>query len=70
MVKCYTGEQLIRFKVKPGVTGLVQCSGRNNLTVLQQIDADVEYVQRQSLLFDVKILFRTIWAVLRGEGAD
>ncbi len=69
MVRYYSPRELSKFTVKSGITGLAQCSGRNNLTVRQQIAADVEYVETQSMWTDIKILFRTAWSVIRSEGA-
>ncbi len=69
MVQYYRPVELSKFTVKSGITGLAQCTGRNNLTVRQQIAADVRYVERQSLWVDTKILFLTAWSVLRSEGA-
>ena len=69
MVQYYRPVELSKFTVKSGITGLAQCTGRNNLTVRQQIAADVRYVETQSLWLDTKILFLTAWSVLRSEGA-
>ncbi len=69
MVQYYRPVELSKFTVKSGITGLAQCTGRNNLTVRQQIAADVRYVENQSLWLDTKILFLTAWSVLRSEGA-
>ncbi len=57
-----------RFQVPPGVTGLWQTSGRNRLTMTQALDLDVEYVARQSLLLDLRILLRTVPVILGREG--
>lgn len=70
MVQYYTPEQLAKFSVKSGITGLAASTGRNKLTVVEQITADVEYVANQSMLFDIRIILRTAWKVLRGEGAE
>jgi lipopolysaccharide/colanic/teichoic acid biosynthesis glycosyltransferase len=59
----------IRLLVKPGMTGLWQIKGRNNGKFNDWIKYDIEYVQKKSLLLDIKILFLTINAVLRREGA-
>jgi lipopolysaccharide/colanic/teichoic acid biosynthesis glycosyltransferase len=53
-----------RFDVKPGLTGLWQVSGRNQLTMTEGLRYDVEYVARRSLGFDLLILAKTIPAVL------
>ncbi len=55
-----------RFQVPPGITGLWQVSGRNRLTMLEGLQLDLEYVQRRSIWLDVRILARTVPALLRG----
>jgi lipopolysaccharide/colanic/teichoic acid biosynthesis glycosyltransferase len=57
-----------RYLVAPGVTGLWQVCGRNRLTMLQGLKLDVEYVEHRSFGLDVRILVRTVPAVL-GRGA-
>jgi exopolysaccharide production protein ExoY len=51
--------------VRPGLTGLWQVSGRNNLTFAQRVALDTEYVTCWSLVLDVKILLKTFRAVMR-----
>ena len=63
------GEQLRRFAVKPGITGLWQVSGRNRLSDERRMELDVEYVEAWSHGRDLNILVRTLPAVLRGTGA-
>ena len=60
----YTSEQLKRFSVRPGVTGLAQINGRKELEWNRRIEYDVEYTEKLSFLFDVKIFFNTIIKVL------
>lgn len=57
--------------VRPGLTGLWQVSGRNNLTYAQRIALDLQYVARRSILLDLVILWRTVGVVLfpRDNGA-
>ena len=50
--------------VKPGITGLWQVSGRNNLTYKTRIKLDLNYVENYNLIMDVRILIRTIGVVL------
>ncbi|MFB9868652.1 sugar transferase [Vreelandella sulfidaeris] len=57
-----------RFSVRPGLTGLAQVRGRRSLGWLQQLAHDAEYVDRQSLVFDIKILLLTVKVVLTGSG--
>ena len=59
-----------RFLALPGLTGLWQVSGRSRLTMRQALDLDVEYVRRQSLLFDLGILLKTIPVVFSTHGAE
>ena len=63
------GIQRKRFSVRPGLTGLWQVSGRSRLPFSQWLELDLSYIANWSLLLDLKILFRTIPAVLRGTGA-
>ncbi len=59
-----------RFSVKPGVTCLWQCNGRSNVSFDRWMKLDMEYIDKWSLGLDLKILFQTIPAVLRGSGAE
>lgn len=65
-----TEEQRHRNDVLPGITGLAQAKGRNNITIFDKINYDLEYVQNYSFIQDVKIVFLTIKTVLSKEGAD
>lgn len=58
-----------RALVAPGLTGLWQVSGRNRLNMLQMLDLDIAYVDRRSLLLDLRIIGRTAAVILRGDGA-
>jgi exopolysaccharide biosynthesis polyprenyl glycosylphosphotransferase len=58
-----------RLKVKPGLTGLWQISGRSNLSWTESVRLDLRYVENWSLAMDLTILWKTLGAVLRGEGA-
>ncbi len=58
-----------RARVQPGITGLWQISGRSNLGFNEMVLLDCYYVENQSLLFDLEILFATIPVVLFGKGA-
>ena len=64
----YRGDEYERFRVKPGITGLAQISGRNLVDWPQRLALDVEYVRSRTLLGDLKILLRTVPAVLRRSG--
>lgn len=58
-----------RFSVKPGLTCLWQISGRNTLSFDQWMLLDLQYMDEWSLWLDLKILAKTVPAVMRGEGA-
>lgn len=66
----YNGTQARRHEVKPGVTGLAQINGRNAISWEQKFDFDVWYVDHLSFGLDLKILFQTLWNVLRGKGVS
>ena len=68
--KSYNDEQKRRFEMRPGVTGLAQVSGRNNLTWTEKIAYDVEYIDNFSLWEDIKILFRTVAVVLKKDDIE
>jgi lipopolysaccharide/colanic/teichoic acid biosynthesis glycosyltransferase len=69
MLRHYLPEQLVKFAVTPGLTGLAQISGRNLLTFQETTTRDIEYVQRRSLRFDLSILVRTPLVVVQMIGA-
>ena len=58
-----------RFEVRPGITGLWQVSGRNDLTRSDLVQLDYLYVSSQSLWWDLKIIFETPMTMVRGTGA-
>lgn len=70
MVVPYPAENALRAKVRPGITGLWQIRARaESNSVLQMIAHDAEYIETLSTLRDVRIMLRTIPAVLSGRGA-
>jgi O-antigen biosynthesis protein WbqP len=52
----------------PGLTGWAQINGRDELPIPQKVALDVEYLERKSLLLDVKIIFLTAMRVIRRDG--
>ena len=64
------GIQRKRFSVKPGLTCLWQISGRSDLPFSKWLELDLAYIERWSLGLDLKILFKTLPAVLSGRGAN
>jgi len=68
-VEQYSWDDLRRLEVKPGLTCIWQVSGRSNIPFPKQLQMDIEYIERQSLLFDMQLLLRTVPAVLSAKGA-
>ncbi len=58
------------FAVKPGITGLAQVSGRSNLSFEEEVRLDLQYIEEWSLFLDLWILWRTVFVVVGGRGAD
>ena len=69
-VEHYTPHQMRRHEVRPGMTGLAQVSGRNNLSWEEKFDLDVEYVDTHSMLLDFKIMLKTVEVMLKKEGIN
>jgi lipopolysaccharide/colanic/teichoic acid biosynthesis glycosyltransferase len=65
----YRPEDHRRLNVKPGVTGLWQVIARTDPSFENCVTLDLEYMKHWSLLLDLKILMRTVPAVLAGEGS-
>lgn len=63
----YTDYQRQRLNMRPGMTGLAQVNGNISLTWNERIEFDVEYVNKFSILLDLKILLKTIGVVIYGE---
>jgi lipopolysaccharide/colanic/teichoic acid biosynthesis glycosyltransferase len=61
--------QPMRLSIRPGVTGLAQVNGRSDLSVEEEVRLDLIYVETRSLGFDLRILGRTVMAVLSRRGA-
>ncbi len=64
----YNERQSMRHNVRPGLTGLAQVNGRNLLTWEDKFEWDVRYVENISPWLDIKILFKTVYNVLKREG--
>ena len=62
------------YSVRPGMTGLAQINGRDNLTDEEKAEFDRQYVEKHTIMLDIKLMFRTVFAVLTGrdvvEGKD
>jgi exopolysaccharide biosynthesis polyprenyl glycosylphosphotransferase len=68
-VEQYSGLVTRRMLVRPGITGLWQVSGRSDLSWDESVRLDLSYVENWSIMQDAMILWRTIRAVLRSDGA-
>ena len=64
----YNSEQSRRHELRPGVTGWAQINGRNAISWEEKFELDVWYIDNQSLCLDVKILFLTVFSVLKSKG--
>ncbi|GAB4214396.1 MAG: sugar transferase [Rhodoferax sp.] len=56
--------------LRPGLTGWAQINGRDELPIPQKVALDVEYLHRQSLIFDLRIIFLTAWRVIRSDNVS
>ena len=63
-----TDEQRKRHTVSPGLTGLAQCSGRNNMSWEQKFEYDLQYIKKISLWKDIGIIFMTAFKVFKRDG--
>ena len=64
----FNKHQMKRLDALPGITGLAQCSGRNNLSIKERINIDIFYVKHISFKMDVMIVFKTVKCILKREG--
>lgn len=64
----YTEEQSHRHDVRPGITGWAQVNGRNTVSWEDKFRLDIEYVERQSIWFDIQIAIKTVAKVLKRDG--
>jgi lipopolysaccharide/colanic/teichoic acid biosynthesis glycosyltransferase len=68
-VQYYDLDDMQRLMVKPGLTCIWQVSGRSRLPFPQQLEMDLEYIERRGLWFDTKLMLRTLPAVFSADGA-
>jgi len=66
----FKSEELMRFSARPGITGLAQISGRNNLSWDSRIALDLKYVREVSFWLDLRILLTTVWRVFTRHGVQ
>jgi lipopolysaccharide/colanic/teichoic acid biosynthesis glycosyltransferase len=68
-VEMYQDWQRKRLSVKPGITGLWQVGHRKELSFSDMVKLDIEYIDRQSLFLDIKIVLQTIRTIMVGDGS-
>ncbi len=66
----YNAQQHRRHYVRPGITGYAQVNGRNSISWEEKFAFDGYYVNNIRLLFDISIIFKTIWMVLKRDGIN
>jgi len=66
----YSVQERKRFEILPGITGWAQVNGRNNLSWDERLAYDVWYVENWSLVLDLKVMWLTLWQVLRRENVQ
>lgn len=69
VVKHYPKSYKQRLLVLPGITGLAQVSGRGEIELGKTVYYDLTYIKNFSIILDFKIIFRTIFSVIKGKGA-
>lgn len=69
-LKLYSKKQARRHEVKPGITGWAQVNGRNAISWQEKFELDVWYVDNQSILLDLKIIFMTLYKTAKSEGVS
>lgn len=65
----YSARDFRRLTVKPGLTGPWQVSGRSDLSFSEMVDLDLEYIEKRSLAYDLKLVVKTVKVIFTGEGA-
>ena len=68
VVEMYEKEHKKRLQVKPGLTGLQQITCRGTTCMEERLKYDLHYIKNRSLMFDLGILYKTVFAVIIGTG--
>lgn len=66
----YSQKQARRHEVRPGITGWAQVNGRNTISWSEKFELDIWYVENQSFILDMKILFLTLQKVIKRDGIN
>ncbi|MGO8951262.1 MAG: sugar transferase, partial [Ktedonobacterales bacterium] len=67
-VELYGPHDLLRLAGKPGLTGIWQVYGRGRVTFQEMVDQDIEYLETQSLSYDIKLMVLTVLVMVNGRG--
>ena len=67
-LELYSDEQIRRHEMRPGITGLAQVNGRNSISWEERFKLDVFYIDTYNLFLDIKILFMTVYKVIKRDG--
>ena len=67
-LELYSDEQIRRHEMRPGITGLAQVNGRNSISWNERFEMDVDYIDTYNLFLDIKILFITVYKVIKRDG--
>ena len=67
-LELYSDEQIRRHEMRPGITGLAQVNGRNSISWRERFEMDVDYIDTYNLFLDIKILFMTVYKVIKRDG--
>lgn len=68
-VRMYRRKHLLRLAIQPGVTGIWQVHGRNKVSFEQMVDMDIEYIRTRTFWLDLKLLIKTVPAVIASRAA-
>jgi len=69
-LELYSEDQLKRHLVRPGITGWAQINGRNAISWEKKFELDLWYIKHLTFLLDMKILFVTLYNVIKGKGVS
>ena len=69
-IEKYSDREMQRLLVKQGLTCIWQCSGRSNVSFKEQVEMDIEYIEKRGFWFDIWLILKTIPAVLFAKGAE
>lgn len=57
-------------EIRPGITGWAQVNGRDDISLIEKVKLDLDYLNNNSIILDIRIIFRTVFSVCAGNGAN